>query len=212
MREPCRSVGLASAGGICLVSLVKLFVIFAIFALSAHAAELSLKDVDGAPQRPLADAGQAATVLFFVLHDCPIANAYAPEISRIAAEYRERGVRAFVIYAEDDLSPADARKHAREYAYRCPALLDPKGTLARSAGATVSPEAAVFSAKGALLYRGRIDDRAIAPGKHRAEPHERDLRVALDAILAGRPVRERFTRAIGCYLPHASDNAASPKP
>ena len=195
-----------------MASIVKLFVLFAAFALSAHAAELSLKDVDGEAHRPLHEDGQVVTVLFFVLHDCPIANGYAPEISRIAEEYRGRGVRAFLIYAEDDLTPADARKHAREYAYRCPALLDAKGTLARVAGATVSPEAAVFSAKGALLYRGRIDDRAIAPGKHRAEPHERDLRAALEAILAGKPVRERFTRAIGCYLPQASDNPAPLKP
>ena len=191
---------------------VKLLALSAILALSAQAAELSLKDVEGTTQRPLADAGQVATVLFFVLHDCPIANAYAPEISRIAEEYRGRGVRAFLIYREDDLTPAEARKHAREYAYRCPALLDLRGELARAAGATVSPEAAVFSAKGALLYRGRIDDRVIAPGKHRAEPHERDLRAALEAILAGKPVRERFTRAIGCYLPRASDNPAPLKP
>ena len=193
-----------------MVRLVKLFVLTALFAYSAHAAELALKDVDGKAQQPLADAGQVATVLFFVLHDCPIANGYAPEISRIAQEYRGRGVRAFVIYGEDDLSPADAKKHAREYAYRCPVLLDPKRALIAAAGATVSPEAAVFSAKGVLLYRGRIDDRAIAPGKHRAEPHERDLRTALDAILAGKPVRERFTRAIGCYLPQTAEASARP--
>lgn len=193
------------------MSLVKLFVLIALIALSAHAAELSLKDVEGKVQQPLADAGQVVTVLFFVLHDCPIANGYAPEISRIAEEYRGRGVRAYVVYGEDDLPRADAKKHARDYAYRCPALLDPKRTLSAAAGATVSPEAAVFLRNGALLYRGRIDDRAIAPGKHRAEPHERDLRAALDAILAGRPVRERFTRAIGCYLPQAGDTSTPSK-
>ena len=58
----------------------------------------------------------------------------------------------------------------------------------------------------------RIDDRAIAPGKHRAEPRQRDLRDALDAILAGKPVRERFTRAIGCYLPQSGENATPLKP
>ena len=175
--------------------------LIALLALSAQAADISVKDVEGVLQRPLADAGQAATVLFFVMHDCPIANGYAPEISRIAEEYGKRRVRSFVIYAEDDFSPADAKKHAREYAYRCPALLDPAHSLVQKAGATVSPEAAVFSAKGELLYRGRIDDRAFAPGKHRAEPRQRDLRVALDAILAGKPIPERFTKAIGCYLP-----------
>ena len=179
--------------------------LFALFsALSVHAAEITVNDVDGVAQRPLADSGQAATVLIFVMHDCPIANGYAPEISRIAEEYRKRRVRTCVVYGEDDLSPADARKHAREYAYRCPALLDPQRALARKAGATVSPEAVVFSPKGDVLYRGRIDDRAFAPGKHVAEPRQRDLREALDAILAGKPVRERFTKAIGCYLPEPS--------
>ncbi len=186
---------------------MKVAALFAILALAAHAAEFSVNDVDGKEHRPLADAGQAATVLFFVMHDCPIANGYAPEISRIAEEYAKRGVRSFVIYAEDDLSPADAKKHAREYAYRCPVLLDPQRTLARKACATVSPEAAVFSAKGELLYRGRIDDRAIAPGKHRAEPRQRDLRTALDSILAGKPIPERFTKAIGCYLPELSQKS-----
>lgn len=178
---------------------MKLATLLSFLAIAAPAAEIF--DVEGTARRPLADAGQAATVLIFVLHDCPIANAYAPEISRIADEYGKRRVRTFVIYGEDDLSPAAAQKHARDYAYRCPVLLDPKQSLARKAGATVSPEAAIFSAKGALVYRGRIDDRAIAPGKHRAEPRQRDLRDALDAILAGKPVRERFTKAIGCYLP-----------
>ena len=82
---------------------MKLIVLVAIFALSAQAAEISVNDVEGAAHRPLADAGQAATVLFFVMHDCPIANAYAPEISRIAEEYRKRGVRSYVVYGEDDL-------------------------------------------------------------------------------------------------------------
>ena len=185
---------------------MKLALVSAILSLSVQSAEISLNDVEGAAHRPIADAGQTATVLFFVLHDCPIANGYAPEISRIAQEYGKRRVQSYVIYGEDDLAPADAKKHAREYAYRCPALLDPRRSLIRAAGATVSPEAAVFSAKGALLYRGRIDDRAIAPGKHRAEPRQRDLRDALDAILAGRPVHERFTKAIGCYLPDSSQS------
>lgn len=172
--------------------------------LATAAFAVAQTDVEGKAHRPLADEGQVATVLIFVLHDCPIANSYAPEISRIAEEYGKRRVRTYVVYGEDDLSPADAKKHAHDYAYRCPALLDPQRALVRKAGATVSPEAVVFSPKGDVLYWGRIDDRALAPGKHVAEPRQRDLREALDAIVAGKPVRERFTKAIGCYLPEAS--------
>ena len=51
-----------------------------------------------------------------------------------------------------------------------------------------------------VLYRGRIDDRYIEFGKDRPEPTVRDLERALDAIIAGKPVPVRETRAIGCIL------------
>ena len=75
----------------------------------------------------------------------------------------------------------------------------------------MAPEAAVFSAKGEVLYRGRIDDRAASLGVHGAEPKVRDLRAALEAILVGKPVRERFTKAIGCYLPPSAETSAPAK-
>src|SRR5262245_59739744 len=38
-----------------------------------------IKDINGEERRPLAEAGDKGTLFFFVLHDCPAANAYAPE-------------------------------------------------------------------------------------------------------------------------------------
>ena len=163
-------------------------------------AALVVRDVAGATVSPLADQGQKAVVFFFVLHDCPIANGYAPEIGRITAEYSAKGVRCFVVYVENDLTPDQARRHASEYGYKSGALLDPQHLLVKAAGATVSPEAAVLSPSGDVLYRGRIDDRAVDLGKRRAEPTQRDLRLALDTILAGAPVAARFTKAVGCYI------------
>ena len=125
----------------------------------------------------------------------------APEINRIATDYRARGVRSFLVYVEDDLSPKAARKHAREHGFTCPALLDRGQQLVRFAGVTVSPEVAVFSPDNALLYRGRIDDRLTALGKQRVSPLRQDLREALDAIIEGKPVLVPVTKAVGCYLP-----------
>ena len=156
-----------------------------------------------------ADTGRKATVFFFVMHECPVANGYAPEISRITAEYSAQGVRCFVVYVESDLTPEKARQHARDYGYKSGALLDPQHRLVKAAGATISPEAAVFSPSGEVLYRGRIDDRVADFGKRRVEPTRRDLRLALDAILAGKPVQARLTRAVGCYIPE--DNTAERK-
>jgi hypothetical protein len=59
----------------------------------------------------------------------------------------------------------------------------------------------VLSPSGDVLYRGRIDDRVADFGKRRVEPTRRDLRLALDAILAGKPVQARLTKAVGCYIP-----------
>jgi hypothetical protein len=140
-------------------------------------------------------------MFFFVLHDCPLANTCAPEINRSVTDYQARGVRSFLVYVEDDVSPKAARKHAREHGFTCPALLDRGQQLARFAGVTVSPEVAVFSPDNLLLYRGRIDDRLITLGKQRAAPTRRDLREALDAIIEGKPVLVPVTKAVGCYLP-----------
>ena len=170
-------------------------------ALSGFAAPIYVKDVAGTSVPPLADTGQKATVFFFVMHECPIANGYAPEITRIMSEYSGKGVRCHVVYVESDLTPEQARQHARAYGYKSGALLDPQHRLVKAAGATVSPEAAVLSPAGEVLYRGRIDDRAADFGKRRVQPTRRDLRLALDAILAGQPVPARLTKAIGCYIP-----------
>jgi len=161
---------------------------------------LVIKDVQGASHQPLAAAGQKATVLFFVMAECPIANSYAPEINRIVATYADRGVRSYLVYAEDDLSVEAARQHARDHGFKFPALLDPGHQLVKVAQVTVSPEVAVLAPDNTVLYHGRIDDRAAAFGKSRVTPSKRDLRLALDAILDGKPVATPVTKAVGCYI------------
>lgn len=169
-------------------------------AIESDARALVLKDVQGNSHQPLADAGQKATVLFFVLSECPIANSYAPEINRIAATYAARGVRSYVVYVEADLSAEAARRHAREHEFTIPVLLDPEHQLVKFARVTVSPEAAVLAPDNTVRYHGRIDDRAAAFGKLRVTPSKRDLRLALDAMLEGKPVATPVTKAVGCYI------------
>jgi len=174
-------------------------------ATNAELRDLVVKDLHGKSHQPFADAGQKATVLFFLMHECPLANTCAPEINRIVADYAARGVRSFVVYVEEDLSARAARKHAKDYGFTCPVLLDRGQQLMNFTQATVSPEAAVLSRGNALLYRGRIDDRLIEFGKQRVTPTRRNLREALDEILAGKPVSTPITKAVGCYLPTIDD-------
>lgn len=194
-------VGGVSAAILCAASLSPVSAADAPAAAEVEGRALVVKDVDGKPHQPLVNDGQKATALFFVLHDCPLANSCAPEINRIVADYKARGVRSFLVYVEDDLSRKVARKHAREFGYACPVLLDHGQKLMRFARVTVSPEVAVLSPENESLYRGRIDDRLADRGKQRVSPTRRDLREALDEILEGKPVAVPLTKAVGCYLP-----------
>ncbi len=145
-------------------------------------------------------AGKKAVVLLFIARDCPISNAYAPELQRLCARYTPQNVAFYLVYPDPDTSLAAARQHAKEYGYTCPLLLDPTHRLARKAGATVTPEAAVFARDGRLLYRGRIDDLYLGFGRRRDHALRHDLRDALDAALSGRLVPAPKTQAIGCFI------------
>lgn len=160
---------------------------------------LRLKDQADRAVEPLADRGQKATVLFFLTTECPMGNRYAPEIARIAQEYQQRGVVCFAIYAAE--KPDEISRHLTEYRLPLPGLQDPARRLSQRTGATVTPEACVLGPGGGLHYRGRIDDRAVKLGTMRPEAKVHDLRLALDAVLAGKPVAVKFTKAIGCYIP-----------
>jgi peroxiredoxin len=162
---------------------------------------IELRDVDGRTHTPLSQPGSKAIVCFFLLPDCPISNAYAPEIKRICAAYAPKHVTAFLVHADPDTTAEQAKKHAQEYALTCPVLLDPSHRLVKRTGVTVAPEVAVLSPVGKVLYRGRIDDWYVDYGRRRAEPTQRDLRNALDAILQGKAVPVAETKALGCHLP-----------
>ena len=146
------------------------------------------------------DGRMKATVLVFLAHDCPISNALVPEMNRLATQYGAQGAAFFFVYAERDLTDADAARHARDYALAAPVTVDRTGVLAARAGAKVTPEAAVFSRAGAVVYRGRINDLFAALGQKRAEPTTHDLRDALDAVLAGKTPPAATTSAIGCFI------------
>lgn len=139
-------------------------------------------------------------VLVFIDPQCPIANAYAPELQRLEAEYRPRGFTFALVHADPGRTAAEVRAHAAAYAHTAPVVLDPEQTLAAHTGASLTPEACVL-VEGELVYRGRIDDRFFALGKQRAAPTTRDLRTALDAVLAGQTPSRPWPPAIGCHIP-----------
>jgi hypothetical protein len=162
---------------------------------------IRFKDLDGKEHTPLGQADRKATILFFLLPDCPVSNAYAPEIKRICADYEKKKIAAFIVHADPDVTVEQAKKYAKEYGYVCPVLLDPTHVLVKKTGVTMAPEVALLAPDGKVLYRGRIDDWYVGYGKRRGEPTQRDLRIAVEAVLKGNAVATPTTKVIGCYLP-----------
>lgn len=146
-------------------------------------------------------AAPKATCVLFVGTDCPIANAYAPELARIAGEFAPKGVAFTVAYPLPKMTPEAATTHAKEFKLAGTVVHDRDLALAKKLGATVTPEAVVLSPAGEVLYRGRIDDRYDKPGgKRREHPTTFDLRAALRAALDGTPAPKPWPPAVGCDI------------
>ncbi len=164
-----------------------------------------LTDVKGNQHAPFKSDKTKAVVFVFMLRDCPVSNVYAPELTRIHKEYSAKGVALYLVHPDRDTNAKSAIAHAKEYKLNAPVVLDHDHKLTRLAEAEVTPEAAVFDAKGRLVYRGRIDNLYAGFGKKRFKPTKRDLRDTLDAMLTGERLSKRTTEAVGCYIDFSND-------
>ena len=176
--------------------------LLALAAASAFAAspQFDLRDTTGVRHTPQEWRDKKAVVVFFTMTDCPLSNGYVPEMNRIAADFKKQGVAVYAAHSDPFVGEAVVRKHAEEFGFTFPVLLDAKLTLARLAGATTVPEVAVFSAGGELQYLGRIDNRMEDITRRRNVATEFELRSALDAVIAGRAPKVARTRAVGCSI------------
>lgn len=167
----------------------------------AAAEDLPLLTIDGASLGTLAKPNKDGWLaLFFVGTDCPVSNRYAPEIKRICAEYEPKGVSCALVYSDSHFTVDDIRAHLTDFGYHLPAIFDRERRLVAQAGATITPEVAVYAPGGELAYRGRIDDQHAQISRPRQQATEQDLRDALDDLAAGRSVRNPRTQATGCYI------------
>jgi hypothetical protein len=178
-----------------------LLVAFPVCADAPAASGLSLPDLDGRPIEPLRAKDARAIVFFLVRTDCPISNRYAPEVRQLNEKFARSGFRFYLVYPDPGESSEAIRSHMKEHEYALSALRDPEHKLVKLTGARVTPEAAVFSPDGRMVYRGRIDNRYVAFGKARSLPTTRDLEQVLDAMLEGKAVTNKTTAAIGCFIP-----------
>jgi AhpC/TSA family len=171
---------------------------FLLLAPAYCATQQTALDLDGNAVNPLTSNSGHSVVLLFV-GDCPISRRYSPEIQRISREH-QKDTRFYLVFPDKSETPQDIRKYLHDYGYSITALRDPDHVLVKQAHAQITPEAAVFDAKGSLIYHGRIDNLYASFGHARSAPTTHELEDAIQAALAGRSPSNVEVAGVGCYI------------
>ena len=161
--------------------------------------DFKLPDANGKEQSLSALKGKNGTVLIFMAVKCPVSNAYNERMEKLAQDYKARGINVVGINSNVAESADDVKTHALEHKLSFTILKDPGNKIADRLGASVTPEAYFLDAGNKLVYRGRIDN-----AKDASQVNANDLRDALDAVLAGKPVTKTTANAFGCTIKRAS--------
>jgi thiol-disulfide isomerase/thioredoxin len=164
------------------------------FRLGSPVADFDLNDLKGAPVKYSALKG-GTTVVIFIATQCPISNGYNERMKAVYNDYAVKGVHFVFINANNSEPAAEVEAHARSHGFAFPVYKDQGNMVADMFGAQVTPEAFVMDSSGIIRYHGYVDDSL-----NEARIHNQGLRLALDAVLAGKPVANAETKAFGCTI------------
>ncbi len=175
--------------------------------LGTEAPAFALPDPEG--QVHGLKAGSSAYLVMFICNHCPFVKHVADELAAIGRDYTDRGVDLIAINSNDvDNYPADAPERMREEAtargYGFPYVLDDDQSVAKAFRAACTPDFFVFDAAQKLVYRGRLDASRPSNG---VPVTGRDVRDALDAVLAGDTPTASQVPSIGCNIKWKPGNA-----
>ena len=163
---------------------------------SVEIARLQLRDTAGKPIQP---QPAKLTVYCFLGTQCPLARLYGPRLQRLADQFADKNVVFIGVNSNIQDSPAEIDAYATEHSIRFAIAKDADQSIAKTLGATRTPEVIVVNASGVTVYQGRIDDQ-YQPGIARAEPTHHDLLEAITSVLAGKNVASPRTDAVGCLI------------
>ena len=143
-----------------------------------------------------------ATVIMFICNHCPFVKHIRAELAALADEYQAKGVAVIAINSNDaatypDDSPENMKIEAESHGYSFPYLYDETQEVARAYRAECTPDFFIFDANLACVYRGQLDDSRPGNG---IDVTGKDLRAALECVIAGKAVDHDQKPSIGCNI------------
>jgi peroxiredoxin len=143
-----------------------------------------------------------ALVVVFMCNHCPYVKHIRSGLAQLARDYQPRGVAVVGISSNDVEnypadSPAKMAEEAKAAGYIFPYLYDETQEVAKAYRAACTPDFYLFDQGLHLVYRGQMDDSRPGNG---VPVTGKDLRAALDGVLAGKAVAPNQKASIGCNI------------
>jgi len=140
-------------------------------------------------------------IVIFMCNHCPYVKAVLQRLIDLQKETKAMGVQLVGINSNDaerypDDSLENMKKVAKEKGINFPYLFDGSQETAKAYGAVCTPDIYVYGAGRKLLYRGRIDDS----WEREDKVTQRNLKAAIDYIVAGKDVPDEQVPSMGCSI------------
>lgn len=171
------------------------------FGDSAPMAGAKMRNVDGKKVSIEDVKGEKGTLVIFTCNHCPYVKAWESRIAAIGNAALAQGVGVIAVNSNDpkafeEDSYDEMKKRSKALGLKFPYTVDRKSALARAYGATRTPEVFLFDSGMKLVYRGTIDDSVRDADK----VSKTYLKDAIADVSAGRAVRIKETKALGCSI------------
>lgn len=179
------------------------FVLSTMLPIGTKAPDFTLPDTVSGKDLSLNELkSDQATLIMFICNHCPYVIHVNPEIVRLSQDYQSKGV-SFIAISSNDVenypqdSPEKMKELVEEVGFDFPYLYDATQDVAKAYDAACTPDFYLFDGNMDLVYRGRLDDSRPDSGKPLTG---KDLRAAIDAVLAGEPVNDKQYPSGGCNI------------
>lgn len=171
--------------------------------LGTRAPDFTLKNVVDDKRVSSKDfEGKSGLLVMFICNHCPFVKHLQSALAAFGKEYQPKGLAIVAINSNDvtihpDDGPDKMKQLAQQAGYTFPYLFDETQAVAQAYKAACTPDFFLFDKHQALVYRGQFD--ASRPGNNKPITGA-DLRAAVDAVLAGKPVPAEQKPSIGCNI------------
>ncbi|MFP3881347.1 MAG: thioredoxin family protein [Actinomycetota bacterium] len=171
--------------------------------LDTEAPDFSLPDTVSGETVSLSDyADKKGVLVMFICNHCPYVQHVREELARIGKDYADSDIGVVAICSNDSKnypgdSPEAMKAEAEAHGYVFPYLHDEDQSVAKAYSAVCTPDFFLFGPDRKLVYRGRMDG---------SRPNTdvpvtgKELRAAMDAVLAGEPVPDEQLPSMGCSI------------